>query len=69
MIEIKLTFEDDELSKIHNIVSGDKFHSVCKDLSGWLNKELREQQYYDKETLEYVDDKLNEILLNYGVGI
>jgi len=66
-MELKLSI--DTLEELSHIANGDKYYSVCKDLSGWLNKQISEQQYYDKETLEYVYDKLYEILLNYGVNM
>ena len=62
-------FADNEEDRYYRISNGDTFYQVSKDLKGWINKQIEENPYYDKETLEYVDDKLNEILLNYGVSI
>jgi hypothetical protein len=66
-MELKLSI--DNLEELSHIANGDKYYSVCKDLSGWLNKQIAEQQYYDKETLEFVYDKLFEIMHSYGVNI
>jgi len=66
---MELKIEIDNLEELSHIANGDKYYSVCKDLTGWINKEVLETPYYDVETLKYVNDKLHEIAMNYGVPI
>ena len=67
--ELKFKFVDTDEKDFKIITNANKYHNVIKDLNGWLNKELREQQYYDKETLEYVYDKLWEMIHSHDVDI
>ena len=68
--ELHFKFDTTENIDYHIITHAKKYYDIVDDLEGWLDNELRkEQQYYDKETLEYVQDKLNEIMLNYNIDI
>lgn len=58
-----------DLSIIEFLANAGKYHHIIKDMYGWLNKELREAQYYDKETIEYCLDKLHEIAINYQIEL
>jgi len=68
--EIKFKFADTEEKDFKIITNANRYHNVVKDMNGWINKQIdTEQQYYDKETLEYVYNKLWEIIHSYDVEI
>jgi len=68
--EIKFKFADTEEKDFKIITNAKHYHNVIKDMNGWINKQIdTEQQYYDKETLEYVYNKLWEIIHSYDVEI
>jgi hypothetical protein len=68
---MKLIFEfaDTDVKDFKIITNAKRYHNVIKDLNGWLNKEIETEEYYDKETLEYVYNKLWEIIHSYDVDI
>ena len=70
-IEMWFKFIDTDDPDYHIIVNAKKFYNTLKDLNGWLNKTIKNNEYmtqdFDKETLEYVHSKIHEILMNYGI--
>lgn len=68
--EIKFRFADTDETDFKILTNAKRYHDIVKDIQGWLNKELQlEQQYYDKETMEFVLDKVWEIIQSYDVDI
>jgi hypothetical protein len=51
------------------LVNAKNYLNILNDFAGWLNKEIQTSEYYDNETLKYIQDKLIEIGLNYKIDI
>ena len=71
--ELHFRFADTDDTDYHIITNAKKYYQTIKDLDGWINKTIKNNEYinqdFDKETLEYVRSKIHEISLNYGITI
>lgn len=71
--ELHFRFTDTDELDYQIITNAKKLYLTIKDLEGWINKTIKNIEYanqdYDKETLEQVHLKIQEILMNYGITI
>jgi hypothetical protein len=69
MYPLHFNFTNLDDNDFKTLVNAKNYQNILNDFAGWLNKEIQTSQYYDSETLKYIQDKLIEIGLNYKIDI
>ena len=69
-MELHFKFNDNDTEDFHIITNAKNYFGIVKDVNKWLESELRSDlQYYDKETIEYIQTKLYAIALSHGITL